>query len=81
MTLKELMKSPADTYCHRYISNWTYLSSFLACNPDLATLGSLLRLEVEGKRRDFILSRIMGKIHTEIRKKLQEELQDILNEK
>ena len=57
----------------RYVANWTYLSSFLASGVTLTELGILLSLEINGKARDFIISRLLGRITTFYRLTLQDE--------
>jgi len=58
----------------RYSANWTYLSAFLASRAvTLRELGIMLKLEIDGKGRDFIIARLLGRIGTLYREHLQYE--------
>lgn len=62
---------------HKYskvCANWTYLAAFLATGATKEELGILLKLELEGKHRDFIITRLLGKLCTCYREYLYKEL-------
>ena len=65
----------------RHAANWTYLSAFLASGADLHELGILLYIELNGKKRDFMISRLLGKIGTAYRTALQNECAELISEK
>lgn len=61
----------------RIMQNWTYLSSYLTFNkPDARTVGILLRLELDGKKRKDIINRLAARLGSQIRDILKQEVQD-----
>jgi hypothetical protein len=61
----------------KYIGNYIYLHNYFSYGVTLAELGIMLKLELEGRKRDFIISRIRGKIgsmYTEYLKKQTQEM-------
>lgn len=70
---EELTRNQRRQYS-RVGANWTYLASFLASGVTKEELGILLKLELEGKRRDFIITRLLGKLCTCYREYLYKEL-------
>lgn len=64
----------------RTLSNWSYLSYYLSMhNPEAETIGKLIRMELESKRRLDILQRLTQRLGSLIRKQLQQELAEVLN--
>lgn len=63
----------------RAIANWTYLGTWLATNDvTFEDLGIFLRLELDGKRRDFIINRLAGRVHSMLRERINSELKQLL---
>ena len=59
----------------RVMSNWTYLSTYMCVNnPDTPTLGLLIRIELNGKRRKDILDRLVARLTSCIRSQLKHDM-------
>ena len=59
----------------RAMSNWTYLSTYMCVNdPDTPTLGLLIRIELNGKRRKDILDRLVARLASCIRSQLKHDM-------
>ena len=59
----------------RAMSNWTYLSTYMCINsPDAATLGLLIRIELDSKRREDILDRLVARLTSCIRSQLKHDM-------
>ena len=59
----------------RVMSNWTYLSTYMCVNnPDTPTLGLLIRIELNGKRRKDILDRLVARLTSCLRQQLKQEM-------
>ena len=59
----------------RVMSNWTYLSTYMCVNnPDTPTLGLLIRIELNGKRRKDILDRLVARLTSCIRFQLKHDM-------
>lgn len=59
----------------RVMSNWTYLSTYMCVsNPDISTLGLLIRIELNGKRRKDILDRLVARLTSGIRLQLKHDM-------
>ena len=62
----------------RAIGNWNYCSHFLSNGATKKDIGILLKLELDGERRDFMLSRLLGRLTTFYREDLKKELDKML---
>lgn len=59
----------------RVMSNWTYLSTYMCVNnPDTPTLGLLIRIELNGKKRKDILDRLVARLTSGLRQQLKQEM-------
>ena len=58
----------------RHLANWTYLNAYLAQGTDVEEVGYFILLELAGKKRDFILSRLIGRLGSLIRDRLRSEI-------
>ena len=59
----------------RIMSNWTYLSTYMCVNnPDTPTLGLLIRIELNGKKRKDILDRLVARLTSCLRQQLKQEM-------
>ena len=62
----------------RIMSNWSYLSAYLAANdPDAETIGKLIRIELDGKHRQDIVDRLRGRLSTTIGNILRAEVGEL----
>ena len=62
----------------RVMSNWSYLSAYLASNdPDAETIGKLIRIELDGKHRQDIVDRLRGRLSTAIGNILRAEVGEL----
>lgn len=59
----------------RTMSNWTYLSAYMCVNdPQAETIGLLIRLELNGRKRKDILDRLVSRLTSCIRQQLKQEM-------
>ena len=59
----------------RVMSNWTYLSAYMCVNdPQAETIGLLIRLELNGRKRKDILDRLVSRLTSCIRQQLKQEM-------
>lgn len=59
----------------RIMSNWTYLSTYMCVNdPQVETIGLLIRLELNGRRRKDILDRLVSRLTSCVRQQLKREI-------
>ena len=66
----------------RVMSNWTYLSTYLcASNPDAQVVGTLIRVELDGKSRKPILDRLVARLGSCVRLQLKKELDELYERK
>ena len=66
-----------DTYS-RVMSNWSYLSSYLAMrNPNREVVGILLRIELDGKNRLDIIERLTSRLVSCIRVQIKQEAEQL----
>lgn len=83
MKLKDMIPKPITASQYeaygRIINNMTYLSVYLAdkkvTKEDVCIL---IKIELENKRRDYVFSRLLGKLTTFYRRELREELDELL---
>lgn len=61
-----------------HIGNINYLTDYLATEPSAYEVGILIKLEIEGKQRAYIFSRLLGRLATIVRKKMKNELDNIM---
>ena len=62
----------------RALGNWSYLSHFLANGPTREEVGILLKMELDGERRDFMITRLTGKLNTMYREELKKDVDKYL---
>ena len=65
----EVPKEKYGTYA-RYSANWTYLAVKFAQGVTLEELGIMLRIELDRKRRDFIIGRLVSRMGMMLRDEL-----------
>lgn len=59
----------------RIMSNWTYLSTYMCVNdPQAETIGLLIRLELNGRKRKDILDRLVSRLTSCVRQQLKQEI-------
>lgn len=58
----------------QYGSNWTYLAAHMAMGLSDQELGILLRLELDGRNRQSIVSRLIGAIGARMRDDFRQEV-------
>lgn len=81
MVLSSQPSTEFKTTWERLLSNWTYLSSaFVNNDPSLETLALLLRMELDGRRRKFMVDRLLQRISMKLRKQLLEDFQKYLED-
>lgn len=64
----------------KHIGNITYLSAYLGTRPTEQEVGILLKLELEGGRRGYILQRLLGRLGTIQRENWKIQLDNLLRE-
>ena len=62
----------------RALGNWSYLSHFLSNGATKEELGVMLKMELDGEKRDFIIHRILGRINSLQREALKKEVDKYL---
>jgi len=62
----------------RYSSNWAYLSNCLTNGASREEVGIMLKIEIEGKKRDHIINRLLGRLATMYRQEIKKELDSIM---
>lgn len=62
----------------RALGNWSYLSHFLSNGPTREEVGILLKMELDGERRDFMITRLTGKLNTMYREELKKDVDKYL---
>lgn len=62
------------------LSNWSYLSFYMSSkDPSAEDIGKLIRYELQGKKREQIIQRLVQRLGTAIRKQLKVEMEELVN--
>lgn len=77
-----MASSEDKTKYGRVMSNWTYLSTYLcASDPSAEVVGTLIRIELDGKSRKAILDRLVARLGSCVRLQLKKELDELYERK
>lgn len=64
----------------RVLQNTTYLANYMATDPSEYDIQILLKMELIDKRRDFIISRLLGRLTTLFRRNAQQDVDNYMKE-
>lgn len=64
----------------RTMSNWSYLSFYLSSRePTAEIVGRLIKMEMDGKKREQIVYRLVQRLGSIIRRQIRQEMEDLVN--